>query len=91
MYGVSHAHSGDLAHSPHSRKAALQAMPWVAEARGFCSLGAAQQFISAFSGISPHFRPRRHLMTAPDYRAEMTVRFAIWEQITGVTGQPTAA
>ncbi|MFD9286463.1 IS6 family transposase, partial [Streptomyces mirabilis] len=32
-----------------------------------------------------------HLMTAPHYRAEMTVRFAIWEQITGVTGRPTAA
>jgi putative transposase len=30
-------------------------------------------------------------MTAPDHRAEMTIRFAIWEQITGVTGRPTAA
>jgi putative transposase len=29
-------------------------------------------------------------MTAPDYRAEMTVRSAIWEQITGVNGRPTA-
>jgi putative transposase len=52
--------------------------------KGFRSTGAAQRFLSAFSGISPHFRPRRHLMTAHDYRAEMTVRFAIWEQITGV-------
>jgi hypothetical protein len=27
------------------------------------------------------FRPRRHLMTAPEYRTEMTTRFAIWDQI----------
>jgi transposase-like protein len=59
--------------------------------KGFRSVGGAQRFLSAFSGISPHFRPRRHLMTAPDHRAEMTIRFAIWEQITGVTGRPTAA
>ncbi|WP_406016399.1 IS6 family transposase [Streptomyces sp. NBC_00984] len=59
--------------------------------KGFRSVGAAQRFLSAFSGISPHFRPRRHLMAAPDYRAEMTVRFTIWEQITGVAGRPAAA
>ncbi|WP_369255385.1 IS6 family transposase [Streptomyces sp. R35] len=59
--------------------------------RGFRSAGAAQRFLSAFSGISPHFRPRRHLMTAHNYRAEMTVRFAIWKQITGVSGLSTTA
>ncbi|MFD5234967.1 IS6 family transposase [Streptomyces qaidamensis] len=59
--------------------------------KGFRSTGAAQRFLSALSGISPHFRPRRHLMPAHDYRAEMTVRFAIWEQITGVAGLATAA
>jgi putative transposase len=59
--------------------------------KGFRSTGAAQRFLSAFSGISPHFRPRRHLMPAHHYRAEMTVRFAIWEQITGVAGLATAA
>lgn len=59
--------------------------------KGFRSVGAAQRFLSAFSGISPHFRPRRHLMTGTQHRAEMTVRFAIWEQITGVTGRPAAA
>jgi putative transposase len=53
-------------------------------------VGGAQRFLSAFSGISPHFRPRRHLIPASHYRAEMTVRFAIWEQITGVAGLPTA-
>jgi putative transposase len=45
----------------------------------------------AFSGIPPHFRPRRHLMPAHDHRAEMTVRFAIWDQVTGVTSRPTTA
>ncbi|PWI06334.1 IS6 family transposase [Streptomyces sp. NWU339] len=59
--------------------------------KGFRSVGGAQRFLSAFSGISPHFRPRRHLMAAPDYRAEMILRFAIWEQVTGVAGQPTTA
>jgi putative transposase len=29
-------------------------------------------------------------MPAHDYRAEMAVRFAIWEQITGVASLPTA-
>ncbi|CAL9327788.1 IS6 family transposase ISRH1 [Streptomyces sp. enrichment culture] len=59
--------------------------------KGFRSVGGAQRFLSAFSGISPHFRPRRHLMTAHDYRAEMTIRFAIWDQITRAAGQPAKA
>ncbi|WP_442817631.1 hypothetical protein [Streptomyces sp. NBC_01591] len=54
-------------------------------------LGGAQRFLSAFSGISPHFRPRRHRRTAPDHRTEMTTRFVIWDQITGATAPPTAA
>ncbi|MGW0552544.1 IS6 family transposase [Streptomyces altiplanensis] len=59
--------------------------------KGFRSVGTAQQFLSAFSGISPHFRPRRHLMAAARYRAEMTIRFAIWNQITGAIAPPAAA
>ncbi|MFF3787659.1 IS6 family transposase [Streptomyces sp. NPDC001933] len=59
--------------------------------KGFHSVGGAQRFLSAFSGISPHFRTRRHLMTASEHRAEMTIRFTTWEQITGVTSRPTAA
>jgi putative transposase len=35
--------------------------------KGFRSVGGAQRFLSAFSGISPHFRPRRHLMPAHGY------------------------
>jgi len=33
------------------------------------SVGGAQRFLSAFSGISPHFQPRRHLMTAAEAAA----------------------
>lgn len=58
--------------------------------KGFRSPRSAQKFLAAFSHISPHFRPRRHLMTAPAYRAEMTTRFALWDHISGVTTLPTA-
>jgi putative transposase len=57
--------------------------------KGFRSAGAAQRFLSAFSGISPHFRPRRHRMTAPDYRTEICHRYTIWNHITGVASPPT--
>jgi hypothetical protein len=30
-------------------------------------------------------------MSTPDYGAEMTIRFAIWDHITGPGGQPTTA
>ncbi|WP_405753425.1 IS6 family transposase [Streptomyces sp. NBC_00012] len=59
--------------------------------KGFRSVGGAQRFLSALSGISLHFRPHRHLMTASDHRAEMTVRFAIWDQITQAASRPTTA
>ncbi|MDV9198793.1 IS6 family transposase, partial [Streptomyces sp. Wh19] len=58
--------------------------------KGFRSTGGAQRFLSAFSGISPHFRPRRHLMTPTQYHTEMTTRFAIWDEITSATTLPTA-
>ena len=51
----------------------------------FTSIRHAQRFLSAFSGISPHFRPRRHRLTADDYRTEMTRRFAVWNEVTGLT------
>ncbi|MFF9222154.1 IS6 family transposase [Streptomyces viridosporus] len=59
--------------------------------KGFRSVGGARRFPAAFSGISPHFRPRRHRMTAPEYRTEMSTRFAVWDQITGAVGRPAAA
>jgi putative transposase len=48
----------------------------------FKSPGHAQRFLSAYSPITQHFRPRRHLYFAPDYRQEMKKRFEIWQEIT---------
>jgi putative transposase len=56
--------------------------------KGFRSPGAAQRFLSVFSAISPHFRPRRHRLTAAGYRDQMATRFALWNETTGL---PTAA
>jgi putative transposase len=51
----------------------------------FTSARHAQRFLSAFSGISPHFRPGRHRLGAQEYRREMTGRFATWNEVTGTT------
>ena len=48
----------------------------------FTSPRHAQRFLSAFSGISAHFRPRRHLLGATEWRTEMADRFTVWNQIT---------
>jgi putative transposase len=48
----------------------------------FRTPGAAQRFLAVFSVISPHFRARRHRLTADDYRTEMADRFATWNDIT---------
>jgi putative transposase len=53
--------------------------------RGFHSVGGAQRFLSAFTGISPHFRPRRHRLSAAEYRREIAMRFSIWNEVTGLT------
>ncbi|MDH6711094.1 transposase-like protein [Kitasatospora sp. MAA19] len=58
--------------------------------KGFRSPGAAQRFPSAFSGISAHFRPRRHLLTAARHRLETTLRSTIRDHVTETTGLPTA-
>ena len=51
----------------------------------FRTPGGAQRFLAVFSVISPHFRPRRHRLTADDYRTEMTRRFVVWNEVTGLT------
>jgi putative transposase len=51
----------------------------------FRTPGAAQRFLAVFSAISPHFRTRRHRLTADDYRTEMTRRFAVFNEVTGLT------
>ena len=48
----------------------------------FASPGQAQRFLFVFSHIRGHFRPRRHLISAPQWRSEMTTRFAVWDEIT---------
>ena len=50
----------------------------------FKSVRHAQRFLSAFSGISGHFRPRRHRLSAAEYRLVMADRFTVWNEITGV-------
>jgi putative transposase len=55
----------------------------------FRSPGGAQRFLSAFSAISPHFRPHRHRLTTVQYRHEMNTRFTTWNQVTGLA--PAAA
>ena len=47
----------------------------------FASPGQGQRFLFAFGSIREHFWPRRHLISAPEWRTEMTNRFAVWNQI----------
>jgi putative transposase len=54
----------------------------------FTSPEHAQPFLSPFGPISDHFRPRRHLLPAPQYRQTMQARFATWREVTGL---PNAA
>jgi putative transposase len=51
--------------------------------QGFKSPGHAQRFLSAYGPIAQHFRPRRHLLSTPEYRQEMRQRFESWAEITG--------
>jgi putative transposase len=52
--------------------------------QGFQSPGHAQRFLSAYSLIAQHFRPRRHLLPAAKYRCEMQQRFLTWQDITSL-------
>jgi len=56
---------------------------WEHRMQGFKSPGHAQRFLSAYGPITQHFRPRRHLFSASDYRQEMRKRFESWAEITG--------
>ena len=44
----------------------------------------AQRFLSSHAMIYGHFRPRRHLMTAAQYRRARTEAFRVWRQGTCV-------
>jgi putative transposase len=44
----------------------------------------AQRFLSAFVRVGNLFRPRRHLLTAAEYRSTMRDRFATWREATAL-------
>ena len=50
----------------------------------FKSPGQAQRLLSAHSMIYGHFRPRRHLMTAAQYRRARAEAFRVWREETCV-------
>lgn len=50
--------------------------------RRFKSPRHAQRFLSAFGPISDLFHPKRHRLTARDYRALMQDRFLVWSEVT---------
>src|SRR5258708_29037413 len=52
--------------------------------RRFKSAKHAQRFLSAFGPISGHFQPRRHRLSAGEYRAILQNRFLVWNEVTGV-------
>ena len=53
--------------------------------RRFKSAGHAQRFVEVYGVIASHFRPRRHLLSATQYRRLRTNRFQIWNEVTGAT------
>jgi putative transposase len=50
--------------------------------RRFKSPGHAQQFLSAYGPINNLFRPRRHRLTATEYRVARSQAFETWQQVT---------
>ncbi len=54
--------------------------------RRFKSPGHAQRFLAAYGPIASHSRPRRHRLTAANYRQTSAARFATWRTITGTPG-----
>ncbi len=51
--------------------------------RRFKSPGHAQRFLAADGPIASHCRPRRHRLTAAEYRETRDERFATWRAVTG--------
>ena len=50
--------------------------------RRFKSAGHAQRFVEVHGIIASHFRPRRHLLSAADYRRLRSKRYRIWNEVT---------
>ncbi len=53
--------------------------------RRFKSARHAQRFVEVHGIVASHFRPRRHLFSAADYRALRNKRFQIWNEVTGAS------
>ena len=53
--------------------------------RRFKSARHAQRFVEVHGIITSHFRPRRHLLSAADYRQIRSKRFRVWNEVTGAT------
>ncbi len=51
--------------------------------RRFKDPGQAQRFLAAYGPIASHCRPRRHRLTAAEYRETRTARCATWRAVTG--------
>jgi putative transposase len=50
--------------------------------RRFKSAKQAQRFLSAFGPLSQHFQPRRHRLSAKEYRTILQGRFLEWKEVT---------
>jgi len=80
MPGVEHRqHKGlnnraELSHQPTRQRER--------QMRRFKSSGHAQRFLSAHGPINNLFRPRRHRLSADEYRAARARAFETWQQVT---------
>jgi transposase-like protein len=50
--------------------------------RRFKSAQHAQRFVEVHGIIASHFRPRRHLLSAAEYRQLRSKRFRVWNEVT---------
>jgi putative transposase len=50
--------------------------------RRFKSARHAQRFVEVHGIVASHFRPRRHLLSAADYRDLRSKRFRVWNEVT---------
>jgi hypothetical protein len=41
-----------------------------------------QRFVEVHGIVASHFRPRRHLFSAADYRKLRSKRFRVWNEVT---------
>ena len=80
MSSVEHRRSRSLNNRAENSHQRTRQREWAM--KRFTSSRHAQRFLSAVSGIWAHFRPRRHLLSATQWRTEMADRFAVLRQVT---------